>query len=183
MNLNSGSKNTIRVFEDQFIGKQIALLFSSRMHTLFYPSTIYQFPFELYVALQSVDSNQNDVHCFAMKGLHSENPNDGWREKWSLEIAPLAVDPRTMYQDYSVLMYKTSQNRYFSINRMEYYLFQTEEEHALFAVRFIENEVEQMLITHQGYGNGVDLIFGKKWIDAYFNENPFGNKLVKYRNV
>ena len=178
MNLTEASKSTIDAFQRHLVGKRIVWVFSEKIHTIFYPYTVYQIPFELYLSTQSNDLMEEGAKIFAIRGIHFESPDDGWKEIFNFEIHPIELNLNKVYEKYSVLNYKTAKNSDFLIHRIEYYCIQTESGDTIFSVRLMESEDEQILITHQGFGNGLELLFGKTMIDNYFNENPFGKKLI-----
>lgn len=181
MKLNVTSKNTLDTFQRHLMGKRISLMFSEKIHTLFYPYTVFQIPFELYLSIHFNDEKDNSVSVFAIRGIHFESPDDGWKEIFNFEIHPTELDLNKVFDKYSVLNYKTAKNSEFLIHSIEYYCIPTEIGGALFAVRFVESEEEQILISHHGFGNGLELLIGKTLIDSYFKENPFGKKLVRYQ--
>lgn len=179
MNLNDASKSTLDTFQSRLAGKRIALMFSGKIHTLFYPYTVFQVPFELFLSVQSGGLNADDTKVFAIRGIHFESPDDGWKEIFNFETHPTDLDLNKVFDQYSVLNYKTAKNREFLIHRIEYYCIPTESGGALFALRFLESEEEQILIAHHGFGNGLELMIGRISIDSYFKENPIGKKLVR----
>lgn len=181
MKLTEASKSTLDTFQRHLTGKRISWMFSGKIHTLFYPYTLFQVPFELFLSVQSSDLTADDTKVFAIRGIHFESPDDGWKEIFNFEIHPTELDLNKVFDKYSVLNYKTAKNSEFLIHRIEYYCIPTESGGALFAVRFVESEDEQILISHHGFGNGLDLMMGKTLIDRYFKENPFGKKLVRYQ--
>ncbi len=176
MNLNLDSRKTIEFSKAHLVGKRIESLCSYKFFILFQPQNIFQIPSEIYLLLKPKDS---DPQYFYIKADHTEDPNDGWKETFGFELNRSDIDENFIRENkYSTLLYRNQKNACFHINDIEYYALKNQGEYVLFAVRFVEDENEQMLIIHHGFGRGLELIIGQKAINDYLLTHPFEKKIV-----